>query len=208
MERSFPMRWTLLTAAVVVLAACGGADAAEWRALRPATLERTEVAAARVGDAIYVVGGFERRSGADTAAVERYDISRDRWTRVRDMPVALDHAAIAVHRGHVYVVGGYAGGRAVAGLLRYDPARDRWTRRGSMPTARGALTAGVIGDRLYAAGGAVNGQALRDARGLRLHDSSLELRAADGGRPRAPRRRCIRGARSTSSPAVHPGWAT
>ena len=58
-----------------------------WTALRPALLSRTEVAAARVGRFVYVVGGFEQRSGGTTAAVERYDIGRDRWRRVRSMPV-------------------------------------------------------------------------------------------------------------------------
>ena len=114
------MRAPLIAVALLLLTACGDARADEWHTLRPAGLERTEVSAARVGDAIYVAGGFER-AGADTAAVERYDIRRDRWTRVRSMPVALNHAAIATYRGDVYVVGGYKGSRAVAGLLRYDP---------------------------------------------------------------------------------------
>ena len=37
------------------------------------------MAAARIGRYVYVVGGFERASGQTTAAVERYDIRRDRW---------------------------------------------------------------------------------------------------------------------------------
>ena len=114
--------------------------------------------AARVGRHIYVIGGFERSTGSTTAATERYDTRRDRWTRVEDMPRPLNHVAATSYRGDVYVVGGYAGESGltneVATLYRYDPQRDRWRRLPSMPTARGALTAGVIGDRLYAAGGA------------------------------------------------------
>jgi N-acetylneuraminic acid mutarotase len=99
-------------------AGCGGASdpprgepaaAASWARLAPATLERTEVAAARVGRHIYVTGGFEERTDATTAATERYDIARDRWTRVADMPVPLNHAAAATYRGDVYVLGGYKG---------------------------------------------------------------------------------------------------
>src|SRR5829696_9635528 len=90
-------------AAVVAAGGCGGASAPtraapEWRALAPASLARTEVAAARVGRYVYVMGGFERDSGATTAATERYDIERDRWTRVADMPVALNHAAAASYK--------------------------------------------------------------------------------------------------------------
>ena len=154
--------------AALALAGCGGdsepAAVAGWESLRPATLERTEVAAARVGRFIYVMGGFES-SGVTSKATERYDIRRDRWRRVADMPVALNHAAAVAHRGRVYVLGGYSSrtglGNEVATLYRYDPGRDRWRRLPSAPTARAALAAGVIRGRLYAAGGAAGGNALR-----------------------------------------------
>ena len=63
------------------------ASTAKWRPLAPATLARTEVAAARVGRFVYVMGGFERGTGATVAVTERYDLRRDRWRRVADMPV-------------------------------------------------------------------------------------------------------------------------
>lgn len=152
------MRALLALCAVLAAAGCGGdSSAAEWRTLEPATLERTEVAAARVGRYVYVMGGFEP-TRATSAATERYDIERDRWTRVADMPVALNHAAAVSYRGRVYVLGGYSSSTGlddeVATLYRYNPRRDRWRRLPSAPTARGALAVGVIGGRLYAAGGA------------------------------------------------------
>jgi N-acetylneuraminic acid mutarotase len=154
------MRRAAVALALVALG-CGAAPstalAPAWHSLARATLSRTEVAAARVGGYAYVAGGFERASGATTAATERYDLRRDRWARVAEMPVALNHAAAVSWRGDGYVIGGYRGDTslsgAVATLYRYDPERDRWTRLESAPTARGALAAGVIGDRLYAVGG-------------------------------------------------------
>ena len=159
--RAAPAR-LLLCLALAAAAGCGGDDGAArgsgWKELAPAPLARTEVAAARVGRHIYVIGGFERDSGATTAAIERYDIESGRWVRVPDMPVALNHAAAAAYRGDVYVLGGYRGerdlSREVATLYRYDPDRSRWSRLPSAPTARAALAVGVIGHRLYAAGGA------------------------------------------------------
>jgi len=157
-------------AAAVTLAGSGTArEDGGWQRLRPSLLARTEVAAARAGDRVYVVGGFAGAEGSEvgatTAAVERYDPRRDRWSRARSMPLALNHPAAATWRGRVYVVGGYTARAGLAGdsaaLLRYDPGRDRWTRLADMPTARGALAAGVVGDRLYAAGGATGGRALR-----------------------------------------------
>ena len=148
-------------AAVVALAAGGDGDAARsdsWTALRPSGLERAEVAAARVGRFIYVVGGFDRGSGGDTtAAVERYDITRNRWRRVRSMPVGLNHPTAAARRGKLYVHGGYTARRdlssATARLFAYDPRRDRWSRLPKSRVPRAAHALAVVGDRLYAAGG-------------------------------------------------------
>lgn len=167
------MRARLAVAPLILLAGCGsGGDAhsgpsraSGWVPLRPATLERTEVAAARIGRYAYVVGGFERRSGATTAAVERYDLRADRWRQVRSMPLGLNHTTAVAHRGRLYVHGGYTARRspssATSVLFRYDPGRDRWTRLRSSPTPRGAHAAAVIRGRLYVAAGANSRGSLR-----------------------------------------------
>ncbi len=178
MRRWLPLAVAALCGGGVALgtALAGGDDRAGaagsgdgWTALRPATLERTEVAAARVGRFVYVVGGFERQGSATTAAVERYDLDRDRWRRVKPLPVGVNHAAAAAYRGDLYVFGGYTDARdlkgATARLFRYDPKRDRWSRLSLAPSARGAHAVGVIGRRLYVAGGV-------DAGGV---TSSLEI---------------------------------
>jgi N-acetylneuraminic acid mutarotase len=146
-----------------VLAAAVAAAAMAWAPLHPATLERSEVAAARIGDHAYVVGGFVAPDRT-TAAVERYDLRADRWARARSLPFGLNHPAAAAYRGRLYVVGGYRAARGLtqesAALLRYDPRGNRWTRLRDMPTARAALAVAVVGGRLYAAGGAAGGRAL------------------------------------------------
>lgn len=157
-----------VTAAVALcgLAACGSAaqTSGEWSKLAPAGLARTEVGAARTDRSIYVVGGFVAPDRT-TAAVERYDIDRNRWQRVKPMPLGLNHAAAVVYRGDLYVLGGYRGATGLRvqtdAFLRYDPGRNRWSRMPRMPTKRAALAAGVIGHRLYAVGGASAGATLR-----------------------------------------------
>ena len=131
------------------------AAALAWAPLPAATLERTEVASARIGNSIYVVGGFVP-GGASTSAVERYDIRRRRWSRVRDMPLALNHTTASAHRGRLYVQGGYEGPltRPTSALLRYNPVTNRWRRLPAAPTPRAAQAAAFVGDRLYVAGGA------------------------------------------------------
>jgi N-acetylneuraminic acid mutarotase len=161
---------TLAGAGAVVALATGGDDGGaarsdRWTSLSPAGLERTEVAAARIGRFLYVVGGFERTSGETTAAVERYDTVRDTWRRVRPMPEALNHPTAVTYRGRVYVHGGYSGRRDLSSaqsvLLRYDPRRDRWARLPSSPTPRAAHAAAVLGGRLYVAGGSSTSGSLR-----------------------------------------------
>jgi N-acetylneuraminic acid mutarotase len=149
----------------------GDARADRWTALAPASLARTEVAAARIGRSIYVVGGFERDSGVTSAAVERYDIRTGRWSRVRSMPLALNHATAVAHRGDLYVHGGYTGAGDLSAptgaLLRYDPERDRWRRLPASPTPRAAHALAAIGGHLYAAGGANDSGSLRS---LEIYD--------------------------------------
>jgi hypothetical protein len=96
-----------------------------------------------------------------TSAVERYDIERNSWRRVRAMPAALNHTVAVAYRGDVYVMGGYASTTGLAQevdtLYRYRPKTDRWARLLSAPSTRAAHTMGVIGNRLYVAGGARGG---------------------------------------------------
>lgn len=152
-------------AAVLLAPRDGGAREDRWRALEPSPLERTEVAAARIGRFVYVVGGFERDSRATVAAVARYDIRRDRWRTVRDMPLALNHPTAVAYRGQLFVHGGYRGEAGLTeptgALLRYDPRRDRWRRMPPAPTPRAAHAAAVVRNRLYVAGGANGSGSLR-----------------------------------------------
>jgi len=129
-----------------------------WVPFASATLERTEVAAARIGRFVYVVGGFEERSGGTTRTVERYDLRADSWKRVRSMPIGLNHTTAVAYHGKLYVHGGYRARRSLSSassrLYRYDPRRNRWRRLPDSPTPRAAQAAAVIGRRLYVAGGA------------------------------------------------------
>ena len=155
-----------LLAALLVLGAAiwvyGGSDAegadGTWQPLHDARLERSEVGAARVGNAIYVVGGFLAPSGTTTAAVERYDIRADRWRRAAPMPVAVNHPAAVSYRGFVYVYGGYPDAISfdpVAGTLqRFNPRNGRWALLPPSPTPRAAAGLVARDGKLYAVGGA------------------------------------------------------
>jgi N-acetylneuraminic acid mutarotase len=138
----------------------GGPDAAaasanRWRPLERGPIAVQEVAAARVGRHIYVVGGF-LEGGVTTDQVSRYDIKRDRWRVLPPLPVAVNHPAAASAGGRLYVHGGFGGGGpdiATPRLFRYDPGSG-WAELASSNVPRGAHALGAIDGKLYAAGGA------------------------------------------------------
>jgi len=142
-----------------------GSRTQSWGPLSEAPSARTEVASARIGRSIYLVGGFERSSGSTVGTLERYDIRRNHWRRLRSLPVGVNHPTATAYRGKLYVHGGYRArrslGSATARLWVYDTRRNRWSRLPSSPSPRAAHALGVVGGRLYAAGGANERGSLR-----------------------------------------------
>ena len=104
-----------------------------WRAMAAVPSERTEVAAAAVGDRIWVLGGYAP-DGATLATAEVYDTSADRWARGPDLPVAVNHAMAATLDGVLYIAGGNDGDGPSAQVARLDG--DRWRRLAPLPQGR------------------------------------------------------------------------
>jgi Kelch motif len=171
------MNWrrVLAGAAVLGLAACTGGPAPEggpdrtaapastaapaagepaWRRLAEAPSPRTEVAAAAVGDRIWVLGGYGP-DGATLATAEVYDTSTGTWARGPDLPVAVNHAMAATLDGVLYVAGGNDGDRPSTQLARLDG--DRWRALAPLPQGRSAGGLVALDGRLYLVGGVVEG---------------------------------------------------
>jgi len=152
LRRSLPTRpfrpW-LLVAAVLGLGA--GGQAAAWQSHAPLPEPRTEVAAAVARGEIVVVGGFTA-DGGNSARVDGYSIADNRWRRLPDLPLAVDHAAAASVNGRVYVVGGYGRDRSPLDAA-FALGNGSWRRLASLPDARAAAAAAIAGGRLYVLGG-------------------------------------------------------
>jgi Kelch motif/Galactose oxidase, central domain len=147
----------LAAVAVVVtflLGASSQGATPSWKRAAPIPLPRSEVAAAAVGSEIVVVGGF-LESGASSSRVDAYSPARNRWRRLPNLPVAVNHPMAAAARGRLYVLGGYG----AAGPFRtaFVFFRGRWTRLPDMPEARAAAGAAVVGRTLYVMGGVTDG---------------------------------------------------
>ncbi|HEX7148344.1 MAG TPA: kelch repeat-containing protein, partial [Actinomycetota bacterium] len=125
-----------------------------WRALAAVPSERTEVAAAAVGDRIWVLGGYAP-DGATLATAEVYDTAADRWARGPDLPVAVNHAMAATLDGVLFIAGGNDGDGPSAQVARLDG--DRWRRLAPLPQGRSAGGLVALEGRLYLVGGVVDG---------------------------------------------------
>src|SRR5215212_4692459 len=136
----------LLVGGAVSAALTQGRSTTEWRSAQPSPTARTEVGAARIGERVYVVGGYTAPSGDVTGAMQRYNISSNRWARSLTLPIAVNHAAVTAAGGILYVHGGFlASGGPTDRLYRYDPRANEWTRLPDAPIARGALALQAIG---------------------------------------------------------------
>jgi Kelch motif/Galactose oxidase, central domain len=139
---------------VAVLAFMGaglaGAAAPRWRSAAPVPVPRTEVSAAVFGREIGVVGGF-LANGASSNRADAYSPTRNRWRRLPDLPIRVNHAMAVSRRNELIVVGGYGPGGPLASafVLR----NGRWRSLPSMPAPRAAAGAAVAGGKLYVVGG-------------------------------------------------------
>lgn len=152
----------IATVAVLVAVGLGSAAQPAWRAARPVPVPRTEVAAAPLGKEIAVVGGY-LRNGQNTGRADAYSPVRNRWRRLPDLPVTVDHAMAAGAAGRLYVVGGYGPG-SIARDTAFVFRRGRWTALPLMPAPRAAAGAAIVGRKLYVVGGVeAPGRLARDA---------------------------------------------
>jgi non-specific serine/threonine protein kinase len=159
----------LLRTALVVAVVSPAAHAATpvWQQGEPLSLPRTEVAAARSGAELVVVGGYVPW-GDTSAQADAYTPATRRWRRLPDLPVAVNHAMAATWRGKAIVVGGYVARSAPADRA-FVLESGRWRELARLPAGRAAGGAAVIGDTLYVVAGV-------DPAGLARASYALDLR--------------------------------
>ena len=142
---------------------------------RPLRLEPTarEVAAARDRRAPSTWSAASSPEARRPAAVERYDIGRDRWSadarRCRSRsttPTAVRPPRQALRARRLRGARDRSASPTGA-LLRYDPRRDRWRRLPPAPTPRAAHAAAAIGGPPVRGGGANDSGSLRS---LEIYD--------------------------------------
>ena len=164
------MRLAAFAMLALVLPAVAAGAGGTWSSGAPLPDARGEVAAARVGGLIYVVGGFTA-DGTNSPRVDAYSPAGDSWQRVADLPVSVDHTMAAADRGRLYVAGGYAASRARLTTF-FVYSGGSWSRLAPLPEPRAAAGAVVVGRKLYVVGGVTTttGGASRLARSTLVYD--------------------------------------
>src|SRR5437763_1536057 len=94
---------------------------------------------------------FEARKDDVAARGDAFAPATNRWRRLPDLPLALNHAAAAGYRGQFYVVGGYSA--AGASRRAFALRAGVWHRLPDLPEPRAAAAAAVVAGKLYVVGG-------------------------------------------------------
>jgi N-acetylneuraminic acid mutarotase len=127
-----------------------------WHTIAAMPTARANPAAAELGGAVYVAGGFTNDQTLDV--VERFDPLTGSWSESTRLPVPRGAAAAASLGGLLYVAGGSIPVTAkddeiTASVVAFNPRTKSWTTVAPMPTARWRLRLVAAGGNLYAIGG-------------------------------------------------------
>jgi hypothetical protein len=130
----------------------------------PLPTPREHLAAAALGDVVYVAGGRVGSLESNLPALEAFDTGSLTWEELPDMPTARGGIAAATFEGRIHVLGGESPTRTFDRNEAFDPELRRWLPMAPLPTPRHGLGAAVVADRLYTvAGGTEPGFSLSSA---------------------------------------------
>ncbi len=121
-------------------------------------IARVEASAVRLGNRMYVFGGFTNPDYTQiTQRVDVLDLNTLKWGRRDNMPAPATHTGAATDGRFIYLAGGQTGPlltrTGTDQVWRYDPINDTWQRFGKLPAIRfGALMANLNG-KLHLMGG-------------------------------------------------------
>ena len=140
----------------------------EWRNRKPLPQGAANLAAAALGQHIYVAGGSIKTIGSDTSTVTDqflvYDTTTDLWQTVGRLPYPLAGAELLTIDDAIYLLGGWNGQAAQSEVWRYNPSSPdaaatadggtaEWALITRMPTAHAFFGAAFAKGELYVVGG-------------------------------------------------------
>ncbi|MBC7782265.1 MAG: hypothetical protein H7144_00380 [Burkholderiales bacterium] len=120
-------------------------------------LHRAEAGAVRVGNRLYVMGGFTTQYERVTGRVDILNVKTGNWTKGAPLPGAQTHFGAASDGQYIYIAGGQYGpmlsSQGTAQAWRYDIAARRWSRFIDLPEVRFGGQMSLVNGRLHFVGG-------------------------------------------------------
>ena len=137
----------------------------QWEIIEslPDDMGKIAASASRVGDIIYIIGGyhvFANNSEVSSEKVHRYDMVNNTYlSDGAPIPVAIDDQTQAVWRDSlIYVITGWSNFGNVPDVQIYNPSMDEWMEGTATPNNHDYKSFGssgtIIGDTIYYFGGA------------------------------------------------------
>ncbi|NWY04384.1 KLHL9 protein, partial [Nothoprocta ornata] len=125
---------------------------ASWLQVASMRERRTRFQAAVLGERILAVGGGTHL-GSLTCTTELYQPAENTWELAAPFPVPIADHAGAVHKGILYVSGGFSGGKTLRETYSYLHRLRRWVGNRAMTFARCDHGMAAAGDRIFCIGG-------------------------------------------------------
>jgi len=140
----------------------------KWEVLTPLTIPRQHIDCARIGNDIYVVGGFVKDPNPPedskqkipkiaTDSVEIYNIEDNKWKEGKPLREARQGVQVAAVDGKLYAIGGVCSRdknfRLSQAFERYDPDSDNWESLPDLPVPIFAPGIAVIQGKIFVIGG-------------------------------------------------------
>ena len=144
-------------------------DVWETIAPLPDTLGKIAAGASRIGDIIYIIGGYHVLQATELSSnrVHRYDIKNNTYlSDGAPIPIPIDdHVQAVWNDSLIYVITGWRGTSSSQGNVPnvqiYNPKNDEWLVGSSTPTSNFFMAFGasgvIIGNEIYYYGGATGG---------------------------------------------------
>ena len=127
-------------------------DGATWRTAGNLTQPVRYPAVTASNGAVFIIGGVTS-SGADSAAVQRFDPKTGTTTVIAQLPAPTSHASAVVLGTSVYVLGGFVNNVVSNQVVRVDLGTGAVSQAGTLPAAISDAAVATVGPLTYLAGG-------------------------------------------------------
>lgn len=131
---------------------------AGWVSLAPLINAVNHPGGAVYNGKIYIMGGSHNQNEASVPqrTLQVYDEQTNKWTKLADMPFAIDHilSSVVVYGNRIIVIGGQTAHNTPGKqVFAYDPATNLWSVLSPMRAAKSAGVAAVLNNSIHYTGG-------------------------------------------------------